>query len=257
MQIMRDMSDRQFEEERLAGRENIFEAIRNMKTFWQASPKPYTEAYCIHAEELLDEFGKILSVKTLFDAPAGRWTFSVVMRASGIFLELNHDHPEEHYSLFGARAKLITAEEYAQMNGLAHPAAVSRIRRGKIRSACKVGKQWRIPELAEPIERGYSSASYVWDGKLSGIPETYRVLENYQRVDFFQDDEKLSLYHVRMTQGDGTAAEFTCEREQRARIEQVLIAHPDVRCMTDEIMRISFRNEPCRLSRAMKPIGCS
>ena len=156
---------------------------------------------------------------------------------------------DERYTLFSAKAKLAPAEEYARLNDLEHVAAVTRIRRGKIRSAVKVGKQWRIPDLAAPIERGYQAAAYGWDGKLSGLPVTYRIFEEYQRVDIYQDPVQHQFFHIRMTKDDGSGVEFKCERRQRDRIEQALIAHPDVQCLSDEIMRISFKDEDCRIQK--------
>ena len=107
-----------------------------------------------------------------------------------------------------------------------------------IRCAVKQGKEWRIPALALPVTRGYRSATYTWMGRLQGLPEKYEVINQYSRADFYQDDDSLARFHVKFTGGNEEPLEFVCNREQRGKIEQVLISHPDVRCMTDIIMRI-------------------
>ena len=287
-----------FQDQRLADKEDVLYAAGRMKAFWETYPEGFTREYCEHAAALLNEFIRITESKVLFPAPEGLWTYSVLMRGTGILLEQDHypevplceEKPEEgksktdsddpegesekegeskkkgkkrelkivppyqdetdaRYTLFSAKARLVTAEDYARLNNIEHVAAVTRIRRGKIRSAVKVGKQWRIPDLVAPIERGYQSATYEWDGKLSGLPDTYRVIEEYQRVDIFQDAVQHALFHIRMTKDDGTGVEFTCERRQRDRLEQALIAHPDIQCLSDEIMRISFKNQECRIQK--------
>lgn len=283
-----DASDRmkRFQERRIADREDILEAAKKLREFWMGIPRGFTEQYCLHAADLTVEFILITGQKRIFPAPEGAWTYSILMRGSGIYLELLHypegseetgtdpqqdqteetvtsqekingmqvspmyqDKTDERYLLYGAKAKLMAAEQYARMNDLEHVAVVTRIRRGKIRSAVKVGKQWRIPELAAPIERGYQSAAYSWYGKLSGMPVAYRVIEDYQRVDIFQDAIQHALFHIRMTKEDGTGVEFTCDRRQRDKIEQALIAHPDVQCLSDEIIRISFKDQECRVRK--------
>lgn len=66
----------------------------------------------------------------------------------------------------------------------------------------------------------------------------YKIVEDYQRVDFFQDENNLVLFHVKMTGYGIQPLEFVCDREKRSMLEQMLIGHPDVVCLSDEIMRI-------------------
>ena len=246
----------EFRKDRLVTKEDILAAAGRLGGYWDKQACKYSQSYCDHAKRLTDEFKEIVTKHDLFPAPAGCWSYAVVVRGGGIYLVLEHfevykgglgneliEERRDWYELLGARARLLTAEEYAQMNDLEHPAAVTRIRRGKIRSAVKVGKQWRIPEMAEPIERGYKSAEYDWIGKLSGVPLQYKIIEDYNHASFFQDESELSLYHIRFTGENIEPMEFTCDRRQRGRLEQVLIAHPYIRCLSDEIVRIDKKHE--------------
>lgn len=197
----------------------------------------------------LARFRKSVEGRIVFTLSVDDWRYAIVVRGSGIYLLLEHVLPkelgvrkeektDEQYEMISCKAKLLNVETYSEMHNISHVAAVTRIRRGKIRSAVKVGKQWRIPALAEPVERGYRSAVYGWHNRLSGVPDLYKIVEDYQRVEFFQDENNLVLFHVKMT-GDGVLPlEFVCDREKRSRLEQMLIGHPDVVCLSDEIMRI-------------------
>ena len=60
-------------------------------------------------------------------------------------------------------------------------------------------------------------------------------MEEYNHAEFSQDDKELTLFHVRFTSDKEEPMEFTCSREQRGRIEQLLVAHPDVTCTSDVI----------------------
>lgn len=243
--------DTDFRENCLLTENDVMDAADQLIDYWDTQKEKYGEKYCFHAKRLTEDFKDIVKRHDLFTAPEGMWSFAIEVRGGGIYLllenyEIHKAHAgnkliqerREWYELLSAKARLLTAEEYAQMNELEHVAAVTRIRRGKIRSAVKVGKQWRIPELAEPIERGYKPAEYDWIGKLSGIPKQYKIMEDYSHAYFFQDMEDRTKYHVRFTGENIDPLEFTCDRRQRGRIEQVLIAHPDIRCLSDVIVRV-------------------
>lgn len=254
MKVTVKIIEQDFQKYRLATQEDVIESAGRIRDFWMGNPEGSTGLFCRHASEITEEFIDVAKGKIIFPAPEGGWTYSVVMRGSGLYLELCHytkydADSDEQYILFKVKAPVVTPEEYAQAHGISHQAVVSRVRRGKIRCACKIGQEWRIPVLAEPIERGYQATTYHWDGRLAGLHEKYKVLENYCRVDFFQDRETMALYHVRMTDTGGKSVEFTCPREQRSKIEQALISHPDVYCSTDQILRISFKDQEVRLQK--------
>lgn len=197
----------------------------------------------------LKNFRNQVETRKLFPLKDSDWQYAVIVRGIGISLAMEHittkysgtsveDDIDERYEMINSKAELLTVEEYAELHKISHVAAVTRIRRGKIRSAVKVGKEWRIPSLAEPVERGYKRAVYGWNDRLSGLPDRYKVIEEYHRAEFFQDEASLSIYHVKMTGNGREPLEFVCDREKRSRIEQMLIGHPDVICLSDVIMRI-------------------
>ena len=238
-----------FREEYLTRAEDIFQALDAMERQWTEPGEKYNKEYCERVRQLITEFRSVLKKHVLFDCPAGFWAYSIIIRGGGIYLYLDHYKvtswkmmrlgcffiKEESYELLCLKTKLLTVEEYAALHHIEHVTAVTRIRRGKIRSAVKVGTQWRIPELAEPVQRGYQSTEYTWMGRLTGLPERYQVIEDYNRAEFFQDEKELTLFHVRFSGENVEPMEFTCIREQRGRIEQLLIAHPDVTCISDVV----------------------
>ena len=238
-----------FSEEYLTRVEDVFAGLEEMETQWDEPDEKYSTEYCNRVRQLIAEFRTVLKNHTLFDCPAGLWGYSIILRGGGIFLYLDHYQEatwnmmrqgcffskEESYELMCVKTRLLTVEEYAELHRVEHVTAVTRIRRGKIRSAVKIGSQWRIPELAEPVQRGYQSTEYKWKGRLTGLPEKFRILEDYNHAEFFQDDKDLTQYHIRFTGETVDPMEFTCVREQRGRIEQLLVAHPDVTCTSDVI----------------------
>ena len=81
-----DASDwmRRFQERRIADREDILEAAKKLREFWMGIPRGFTEQYCLHAADLTVEFILITGQKRIFPAPEGAWTYSILMRGSGI-----------------------------------------------------------------------------------------------------------------------------------------------------------------------------
>ena len=82
-----------FQDKRLADKEDVLYVARRMKAFWETYPDGFTQEYCRHAADLFGEFIHIAESKVIFSAPDGLWTYSVLMRGTGILLELDH-YPE-------------------------------------------------------------------------------------------------------------------------------------------------------------------
>ncbi len=244
-----------FEEEYIKRAEDVFRAMDQLREEWTAGNEAYNRAYCDRVVRLVGEFREMLQKHVLFDCPEGYWGYSIVLRGGGIYLYLNHYREasrsmikesilftkDESYELACLKTKLLTVEEYAVLHKVEHVTAVTRIRRGKIRSAVKVGSQWRIPELAQPVQRGYQSTEYTWRGRLTGLPDKYKIIEDYNRAEFFQDDNDLTQFHVRFSGDNIEPMEFTCAREQRGKMEQIFIAHPDVTCLSDVISNVETK----------------
>ena len=169
----------------------------------------------------IERFEKEIKRKVIFDAPEDWWAYSIEMRSSDISLFLEHYKilfpakgtpvmdvkNDERYCLLTMKAKLLTVEEYAKMHKIEHVTAVTRIRRGKLRSAVKFGKEWRIPALSPPITESYTSATYKWDTYLSRLPIRYELINDYCKADFYQDQEDLT--HCPRTQALCTEAADT------------------------------------------------
>ena len=202
----------------------------------------------------IERFEKEIKRKVIFDAPEDWWAYSIEMRSSDISLFLEHYKilfpakgtpvmdvkNDERYCLLTMKPKLLTVEEYAKMHKIEHVTAVTRIRRGKLRSAVKFGKEWRIPALSPPITESYTSATYKWDTYLSRLPIRYELINDYCKADFYQDQEDLKKYHV-VFSGEGVEPlDIECDRDQRGSIEQLLIAHPDVNCESEVLFKINF-----------------
>lgn len=155
------------------------------------------EGYSEILERLYGELYQEVEDSNLFDAPEGYWHYVIERNSMGLRLKLVEEagHVDEYldyildecgdgFILFEVPCKLLTIEQYADLYEVKAVTVRQWIRRGKIRTAVKRGKEWRIPELSSipNMERGYTSAVYSWDDELDDIPEGYSYINEYDSV---------------------------------------------------------------------------
>ena len=83
---------------------------------------------------------------------------------------------DAQFKLLETRCGFFTADEFAEERGVASSTIRVWIRRGKIRSALKVGNAWMVPKLTPPIKRGFSEARYEWDVYLGDVPAGFEAI---------------------------------------------------------------------------------
>jgi len=98
--------------------------------------------------------------------------------------------PDEDYTLHCTSSKLLSLEEFGMIHDVAADTVRQWIRRGKIRSAVKMGNDWRIPELSDLPERGYKPGSYYWREEIPNPPEEVPDINSYDEVSIFPAEGK-------------------------------------------------------------------
>ena len=189
--------------------------------------------------DLLGRFEKKITETPLFDAPEDWWAFSFEIASTAITLNLEHyssitfdaersiedSEVDATFPLLKVSAKLLNVEEFAKRYQVLPVTVRQWIRRGKLRTATKVGTEWRIPELTELPVRGYRSARYEWSEKLTSLPDTFSYINNYNSAEFTQDEKDKNLYHVDFS-GDNGDRRINCNIKGREQLELMLISDP-------------------------------
>ena len=210
-------------------------------------------AFYATLKNLLDEFKKSLDNIVFIEKLDDGWCYDWGVSYSGADLQLIHyrvddsifENPhdimyDQIFTLSTTPTKLLTVEEYAQMQGVEVVTVRQWIRRGKIRTAKKFGKEWRIPALTDTPGRGYTSAWYEWSDGLIGLPKELEFLNKYCSAMIVQDDEDKKYYHVHLYNGDAVengvgkiAKVIRCTVAEREKIELALISQPAVKYMSN------------------------
>lgn len=204
----------------------------------------HSAAYYHVVNELLKKFQKKLVSTRLFTELEDWWAYELTLSYDGIYLFCNHynfhglapdnklDMVCDHeFILLSFKSELLTVEQYAEQYGVESVTVRQWIRRGKIRTATKYGKEWRIPILTEPPTRGYSPASYSGKQPLTELPKSCEFLVAYDKVLILQIPEAKRQYQLFFSTTDNIEIKKCIQvtEAEKEKLELFLIAHPLVK----------------------------
>lgn len=102
----------------------------------------------------------------------------------------------DEYILLSVKSDYMTVSEFAKLYNVTDITVRQWIRRGKIRSAKKQGRDWIIPDIADKPKRGFQDVTYMWKELTSEIEDKYPFLKRYNNMFIFQNEDDKGLYDV-------------------------------------------------------------
>ena len=207
----------------------------------------HSQVYYSHYQGLLKQFMKIVTKCVFPERLEDWWYYSYEVEETGITLRLKHVQHfnlnnegffdsfsiDTSFDLIKVSSKMMTVDQYAAVYEVTPTTVRQWIRRGKIRTAVKMGSEWRIPELAEVRERGYKMAYYHWDDVLTDIPKEFEFLNDYSGVTIEQDSGNKELFNACFSGGEKrkkiTEKNIQMNKKERERMELILISNPYVK----------------------------
>ena len=205
--------------------------------------KKHSAAFYYAYTKLLTRFYKRIEETVLFSRLEDFWHYTIGVSSAGAVLSLCYldnykvDENSGTLTLYGSGQQLpiikvhgrfLSVEEYASEYGVGAGTVRQWIRRGKIRTAIKSGKEWIIPELTELPSRGYQSGSYMYNGNLSDLPEEYEFLNGYTVIMINQDPNDRNKYDVTLAANNKAMVSRALGTKEREKLELFLISHPEV-----------------------------
>lgn len=201
---------------------------------------------------LLDHVILEIATRNIFSAPDG-WYYSFTVSNTEATLFVRHAkliekrenegiasiHIEydESFKLISYPVNLLSVDEYAKLNKIETVTVRQWIRRGKLRTAVKIGGEWRIPEITDTPSRGYTSVRYYNNGRFFALPQSYKCLEqNPLYIDIYPSKERKGFCQILL---DGIPAKISGELipdVDREKIELALISTPGMRSSATTIM---------------------
>lgn len=235
----------QLRNERFTTKEDILlwisEAKRRIKKKSETDNLHSAAFYHIY-ENLLDKFERKICNTVLFAHLEDCWYYELSISYSGAQLSLRHANQgqigdkgnvviteDQHFRLVTVETRLLTVEDYANTYGVNTGTVRQWIRRGKIRSAIKIGNEWRIPELTDMPVRGYQSGVYIWTGYLRNLPKEYEFLREYNTALFNQDPIDKNKFRITFVAQGIEPKDVICDTQEREKIELFMISHPQIK----------------------------
>lgn len=138
---------------------------------------------------------------------------------------------DQVFFLFAIEGDFLTVDEYAKKYEVEAVTVRQWIRRGKLKTAQKVGKEWIIPVLTDIPSRGYEGGQYRIRGNCDDAPEEFSYLRDFKLITIWQDAKDKNIYHMKLTDMKGlraTTKDVDLTNEERERLELYLMASRSV-----------------------------
>lgn len=237
-------------------KEQLLAEIQNRKKSFIKKSKETTdksEVYYSCLIGLIDRFHKDVESMFLMEPLNDWWGYGFIIRETGIKLKLEHlvvmyddnrlmdgeeySHllvSDEDFAIHETKAKLLSLEEYGSLYDVSGDTVRQWIRRGKIRSAIKLGNDWRVPELVDKPDRGYRPGAYVWSDEIINPPEEIPNLNDYDNLTI-QSANEPNMWTVRLSciYDMGKEDAITLNNKTKEKFELYLISHPMIECLNN------------------------
>lgn len=133
------------------------------------------------------------------------------------------------YTLAEVKCKYLSVEQYAALYDVTVTTVRQWIRRGKLRTAKKVGREWQIPALADTPKRGFEPVTYYWEELPEDIKNAFPFLSATECIFITQDEHDKKVFPAITgwpDSDDRQRLELTIQ--QREQLELMLIAADEV-----------------------------
>src|SRR5699024_3086834 len=132
----------------------------------------------------------------------------------------------ESLTLLDVKCDYLNVKEFAKINNVADTTVRQWIRRGKIRTAKKVGRDWLIPSIAKKPKRGFTNVAYRWRYLPEEIQTKFLFLTDYNALYIFQNEVDKSFYDLLLGfPGEPNRAKLTLSTADRERLQLSLIGN--------------------------------
>lgn len=193
-------------------------------------------AFCNAFKHLTDKFIKTAKAHVFPNLSINdNWGYAINYEYGTITLYLlqhsENNKITEKFALLSVESDLVSIEEYAKLYGIEPHTVNQWIRRGKIRTAKKIGNDWMIPTLTESPKRGYEPATYILPNSIPTITNAYPFLQNMQSVTIEQNENNKNEFIVSCFTDNMETSDVTKRLDKKAKetFELALITHPSVK----------------------------
>ena len=150
------------------------------------------------------------------------------------------------HTLITVECDYLTVEQYSSMLGVEPVTVRQWIRRGKLRHAKKIARDWLIPDTEDKPHRGFICVQYVVDKEAKIESDEFPLLAACDSISIFQDQDNKRefIYYLRnyktdfsskleLTRSEVERLEHTIIESGKARVEGNIQYVPYIRDISD------------------------
>lgn len=190
--------------------------------------------------ELFDKFNDALDKAHLPVLHDDWWYYDFNLTNDGIELnlyycneiEINKDgdlsgtSATQEFTLLNIKCDYLSVGQFAELHNVTDTTVRQWIRRGKLRTVKKIGRDWIIPSIAEKPTRGFKNVSYHWTFLPLEITEQFPYLKGFNNIYILQNViEKAKFDCILGYPGSKNRKKFILEAAEREKLELVLIGN--------------------------------
>lgn len=128
------------------------------------------------------------------------------------------------HTLITVECDYLTVEKYASMIGVEPVTVRQWIRRGKLRHAKKIGRDWLIPDTEDKPRRGFTYVQYVVEEEAKIESDEFPLLAACDSISIFQDqNNKRKFICYLRNYKTNFSSELELTRSEVERLEHIII----------------------------------
>lgn len=128
------------------------------------------------------------------------------------------------HTLITVECDYLTVEKYASMLGVEPVTVRQWIRRGKLRHAKKIGRDWLIPDTEDKPRRGFTYVQYVVEEEAKIESDEFPLLAACDSISIFQDqNNKRKFICYLRNYKTNFSSELELTRSEVERLEHIII----------------------------------
>lgn len=187
--------------------------------------------------EFVEKFINRLKRSEFPEGFTDRWGYclDITDMSANVWLELLENISDdsltikEAYNIVSMKPEMLTVEEYAQLHETSVGTVRQWIRRGKLRKAEKLAKEWRIPKFEEPNVGKYQPGVFRWDKNVHDLPDEFEFINDFHEACIKQVNA--DEYLIGLLLGINNEKKIvSVTAKERERIELAFISDPYVKC---------------------------
>ena len=131
---------------------------------------------------------------------------------------------DESIAIAEVTCDMMSVAEFAHIHNVQPVAVRQWIRRGKLRSIQKQGRDWLIASIAEKPTRHYKSVKYEWDQIDRELYKMFPYLKGVSTVQITQNIDDKALFDLWL----GERIQMSIASKEREKLELALLALNDI-----------------------------